>query len=923
MSSSSLTTSAYLFEPIAVVQPPELETDDPSLATVVLPAPPPLNSQRRDYRRPQNIFSYLPASDPGTTYSGLMGGLGLTLIPPEDEGGRLRKRQRTDRNFVSRSIHSSHPSVVQPQPQPASSTAKLQSDSLQDFPFQRMNSAGALSDHSNTSIPPDNVTNSSKVKNKGKEKEKPFLRVVKDEPQSAPLDSMDVSNGNHYNEDHCSSCRDIGNLLYCDGCPRSFHLWCLDPPMDNHDVPEGDARWFCPACLMRQNPPPKPRRSLLAPLLQQLQMSIPTEFELPEEIRNFFKDGTSRPAQKGLIKIPLISKPSVPEEREAYRLKDRNGSAILCFRCGKSALPESESGSSSNVNNVNEDTSSIRGLRSGKFSNLRNPDGGTLWKSIVSCDYCSLHWHLDCLDPPLASMPAAHKKWMCPAHVQHVAPKRRIPRHLPPVTDIVSKNCPNNGNIEIIPADNRADLSKKMNVDEVHINGRRYRVPERVVILDFWDKLRSANRPSFVYSLLQALIALRLVSNTSHHIFRKAPAGIFSGVSSPLTSLSSLEDEPPSPRLSLTGDAPEGSVLKNHTTSNLDLLHAANVGQSTKLTLVSCFNAPFQLLLACQTPIHRINNNCMEVDRCIKIPSSSRINVAVQTESMEETVRSERQAVPAPAPRPVPVPVQEKVEKRSSLIDIAKNFFENQISPNLPVRSHRRRLPKRPGVLKPPNVVPSDSVRITRSKTAPSVNIPKAEFEPTSTSIHLGKATPVKPPADAAAEILPSNNHTQRKMSTPSSGTRKITRSMGTGKLPDRESEREYKEESPEQFKANPTPPLTSTKPSQQVNPPSVLPPSSKSPFKIRIPKAINTAVAAATAAAAAAAAVSSSSNSSNPPNGPHGNSSSSETPRKMTSDSDSSLSPVSSDSLGQNSSFSKVNGIDTEVPNSSPSLTL
>jgi hypothetical protein len=44
---------------------------------------------------------------------------------------------------------------------------------------------------------------------------------------------------------------------------------------------------------LRQNPPPKPRRSLLSPLLHQLQMTIPTEFELPEDIRGFFKDGRS------------------------------------------------------------------------------------------------------------------------------------------------------------------------------------------------------------------------------------------------------------------------------------------------------------------------------------------------------------------------------------------------------------------------------------------------------------------------------------------------------------------------------------------------------------------------------------------------------------------------------------------------------
>lgn len=59
---------------------------------------------------------------------------------------------------------------------------------------------------------------------------------------------------NHFlqiiNEDHCSSCRSHGALVYCDGCPRAFHLWCLNPPMENID--EGDSRWFCPACVIRK-----------------------------------------------------------------------------------------------------------------------------------------------------------------------------------------------------------------------------------------------------------------------------------------------------------------------------------------------------------------------------------------------------------------------------------------------------------------------------------------------------------------------------------------------------------------------------------------------------------------------------------------------------------------------------------------------
>lgn len=36
---------------------------------------------------------------------------------------------------------------------------------------------------------------------------------------------------------------------------------------------------------------------------------------------------------------------------------------------------------------------------------------------LISCDYCSLYFHQDCLDPPMCALPAG--RWMCPNHPQH------------------------------------------------------------------------------------------------------------------------------------------------------------------------------------------------------------------------------------------------------------------------------------------------------------------------------------------------------------------------------------------------------------------------------------------------------------------------------------------------------------------------
>ncbi|KAJ2916057.1 hypothetical protein MD484_g4390, partial [Candolleomyces efflorescens] len=513
----------YMLPGVPVHQPAHLE-GDPTLATEILPGPPSLvsaqqSAQKRDPRKPSTAYSYLPLSDPGSTYSGIMHG---TLIgheeprskrPRNDKGSATGRAQRASaRNQTAMTLavdHTSsmetpsgsgaHPIILDAEPS-GSATGD------EEPTLSRSNSSLNLQDPtSQNSVP----KGGKKDKGKGREVATPPTAMrVKEEPKAVPLATPEPAPNLLNNNDHCSSCRSNGSLVYCDGCPRAFHLWCLDPPMENID--EGDSRWFCPGCVIRKNPPRKPPPSVFSPLIHLVQNSIPVEYQLPDDVRNFFRDVTT--GQKGTyvdateVKPPRLNRLGQLEDRDPHRLRDKNGIAVLCFRCGMSALP---AGLASTM------PTTKRPRRAA--SKASTPDG---WKSILSCDYCDLHWHLDCLSPPLSAMPLFSKKWMCPNHAERVLPpKRRIPKNHTTPIDISKPRQYNNGNIEIVQSEPLAAQTKpKVQVDEVLINGRRYRVPERIVILDFWNRL------------------------SRHDADENREIDTLSALSSPLTSLSSLDD---------------------------------------------------------------------------------------------------------------------------------------------------------------------------------------------------------------------------------------------------------------------------------------------------------------------------------------------------------------------------------------------
>jgi hypothetical protein len=90
----------------------------------------------------------------------------------------------------------------------------------------------------------------------------------------------------HDNYDYCSACSGNGTLLCCDGCPRSFHFACCDPPIHPDFPPSGN--WLCTVC--ESNPRyDVSREGIFSPLYVILDKQNPVAFSLPEDVREYFE----------------------------------------------------------------------------------------------------------------------------------------------------------------------------------------------------------------------------------------------------------------------------------------------------------------------------------------------------------------------------------------------------------------------------------------------------------------------------------------------------------------------------------------------------------------------------------------------------------------------------------------------------------
>lgn len=318
--------------------------------------------------------------------------------------------------------------------------------------------------------------------------------IEKDTPILTPDDQLSENN------DFCSACSGSGYLLCCDGCDRSFHFSCLDPPIQE-DASELNEPWYCFKCVARRpllsEQDEKVPRGLFAPLLNNLKKRNPTNFALPEECKDYFENVSSDKngnfveavhtrtryfspatgARNRTLTLSSRNRAGYDDVPDYLKTKDSKGNIVTCFHCSKTTAG-------------------------------RRP--------IITCDKCSEHWHLDCLDPPLANPPARSiegKKlgdWLCPLHADHelrrmdtrllnsnrVSRKVHIrrPRNATVVETSLNRGFRNNGIIDVLDDDDD-DSESEFYTEELD-HAVVYRMPASGIKLDFIDRVKRYDYPS-------------------------------------------------------------------------------------------------------------------------------------------------------------------------------------------------------------------------------------------------------------------------------------------------------------------------------------------------------------------------------------------------------------------------------------------
>nr|CAB3230448.1 chromodomain-helicase-DNA-binding protein 4 [Phallusia mammillata] len=178
------------------------------------------------------------SSGPSLRQQVLRGPTASVNLLPLAEGKRSRSSTPKATNKKEKRVAPLRIRLPKKKKKGASSEDELSSDNDSDLEFEQTLAAAAQAASDSSSSRPSS-RRSNPRNNKGKKKP-PIKKkkLLKANPQDEDGYETD-------HQDYCDVCKQGGEIILCDGCPRAFHLVCLEPPLDK--PPEGS--WPCPVCV--------------------------------------------------------------------------------------------------------------------------------------------------------------------------------------------------------------------------------------------------------------------------------------------------------------------------------------------------------------------------------------------------------------------------------------------------------------------------------------------------------------------------------------------------------------------------------------------------------------------------------------------------------------------------------------------------
>lgn len=252
------------------------------------------------------------------------------------------------------------------------------------------------------------------------------------------------------NHDCCDSCKEGGDLLCCDKCPAAFHLLCHDPPLEEEDVPSGE--WLCHKCKVsllqvdgscyegRRMPTSRHRSRKRHYQDSDDEGYSPARQDSEDEQRDDDDDDDSEAMSRCEADDDMAAdRPDSVSSDPGSSCRGGSFSFDLLVHAARLMNPQQfelpkELASCSIAIPGTSKKKTCRELKanSGSRKLPHELDNGMVplpakvcfmcnrscrRAALLQCDYCPLLYHLDCLDPPLTTVPAG--RWMCSNHVEN------------------------------------------------------------------------------------------------------------------------------------------------------------------------------------------------------------------------------------------------------------------------------------------------------------------------------------------------------------------------------------------------------------------------------------------------------------------------------------------------------------------------